>query len=115
MFLAQQSEFFELLQSVDSDFVGVMLILTTIFSFVTVIVFVVTVSRTIQSVLVVRSSQRMVEGLLAKGYSVDEVERLVYGHKGWNAFSRMVGRCRDAIRRNNAPGRHPAPPVKMPV
>ncbi len=117
MLLAQQSqsEFFEFLRSIDSDMVGAMMIVGTIFFFVTLIVAMVTISRTVQDIVLIRSNRKMVEQLLASGYSVDDVERLVYGQNRWNVLTRMLGRCRKANYSNEMPVHQPRPPVKMPV
>jgi len=76
---------------------------------------IVTISRTIQDIVLVRGNRRMVEDLLAKGYTVDDVERLVYGQNRWNMLTRILQRCRRSSSTSQSPLQSPRPPVKMPA
>lgn len=95
----------ELLQNMNPDVLGAAMILGTILFFVTVVVSIVTICQTITRLAVVRSNKSLVQDLLSKGYSVDDVERLVYGQAGWNKLTR-------AIRKIGKSKNRAVPPVK---
>ena len=112
-----QNELFELLQQIDDEFLGVVLLISTIGVFITIITAIVTVFRTINNITVTRMQQSMVKNLLAQGYSVDDVERLAYGTHRWGPKIRHIVQSAKSrlarMRPSQAPGRPPMPPVKQ--
>ena len=82
--LLGQSDFVELLQTIDDDMLGVVLIISTVGIFSTLIVTIVTIARTVNNLLLTRMQHSMVKNLLSQGYSIQEVERLAYGNQRWS-------------------------------
>lgn len=117
-----KSDFIEILQLFDNDLLGVVLVLTTIGTFVTLIVSVLSIVRTWNNIAQMRMNQSLVKELLNQGYSVDDIERIVYGGQQWgkrfkrlvdtarNGFSKVASR-REFARRNEFAT--PVPPVKQ--
>ncbi len=87
-----ESDFIEVLRQIDDDVLGAVMILSTIGFFLTLLVTIVGVIRTFNNVTLTRMNHNMVSGLLAKGYSVEEVERLTYGNQRWGNKLRNVVR-----------------------
>ena len=114
-----KSEFIEFLELFDNDLLGVVLVLMTIGTFVTVIVSIVSITRTWNQIAHQRMNQAMMKDLLNQGYSVDDVERLVYGAPRWTSrFKQMVKSARDTFsrsRRQREQVNQPLPPVKQPA
>ena len=114
-----QTEAMNLLQQIDNDILGFVLILSTIGIFIISIVSIVAVFRTFNNVLLTRMNHSMVKSLLAKGYTIDEVERLTYGNQNWGRKIRNA--VRSATTKHNRfknrfpDGTQPAPPVKQSV
>lgn len=110
-----KSEFIEFLELFDNDLLGVVLILTTVGTFVTAIVTVVSVSRTWNNLAQQRMNQSLMKDLLSQGYSVDDIERLVHGSPRWtNRFKQFVKSAKDTlIRRKPQYNNQPMPPVKQ--
>ena len=104
--LVAASESFQLLERIDPDFLGAIAMVTTIFSFILMITTVVTVCRTYQKVALARMQNQMINELLAKGYSVDEIQQIVLGQKR-NVLTRFFDG-----RRQTYVDQRPAPPVK---
>lgn len=103
---AAHSSFFDLFQKVDPDFLGVMGILTTVFTFVFLMVAISTISRTIQNISIARMQNQMINELLAKGYSVQDIQQLVHGSRK-NVLFRFFDNNRQTY-----VNRQPSPPVK---
>ena len=82
-----ESSLIELLQTMNPDVLGATLVVGTIFFFMSLIVSVVTVCNTLTHIVALRSNKSLVQDLLSKGYSVDDVERLVYGPSGWKKLT----------------------------
>lgn len=111
-----QNDFFELLQHVDQEFLGAILVIATIGIFITTIVTVVTLARTVNNVTTTRMQHSMVKNLLAQGYSVEDTERLAYGNYRWGHKLRHFvhsAKTRLARMRHPQPARYPMPPVKQ--
>ena len=109
LYTLADSSFFDLVERVDPDIIGAMGILTVIMVFTLSIVSVVTVSRTIQNVSLARMHRQMINEMLAKGYSIDEIQQLVTGRRK-SVFSRFFdGRRQEYV--NNAP----SPPLKTSI
>ncbi len=111
----------ELLKHVDGEILGAVFILGTIGIFISFIVVVVSIARTWNNIAVARLNQNLVQELLAKGLTVDDVERLVYGSQGWgrrfskvfqNAKSHMADMRRRKYYRYET---QPVPPMKHSV
>ena len=116
--LAQQTNsLFSLIKEINPEMLGVVMILATIGIFVATIVTVVTICSTWSNMSMMRMSHSLVKDLLNQGYSVDDIDRLVYGNQGWgrklkqfvrNTKKQMTGSPQDYSNR-------PAPPVKQAV
>ena len=93
---------------VDSEFIGVALILTTIGTFGALIAVSITLIHTVKSIWLARISRSMISELLAKGYSPDEVAMLIHGKKKsgfkWLSFGKTEMPVSDKSQ--------PVPPVK---
>jgi hypothetical protein len=87
-----ESDFIEVLQQIDNDVLGAVMILSTIGFFLTLLVTIVALFRTFNNVMLTRMNHTMVNSLLAKGYSVEEVERLTFGNQRWGYKLRNVVR-----------------------
>ena len=116
--LFAQSDLMEVLQIFDNDLLGAVLVLMTIGTFVTVIVSIVSITRTWNNLSQIRMNQALVKDLLNQGYSVDEIERLVYGGgPSWsNRFKRMMQSARESFgkaSRRYEYANNPVPPVKQ--
>lgn len=103
---AANSDFFRLIEKIDPDFLGAILLVSSILTFLLLIVSVVFVLRTIQNVSLAKMQNQMVNELLAKEYSVDEIQQLVYNHRR-NVLFRFFDN-----RKQSYVNRHPSPPVK---
>ena len=111
-----QSELFQLLQQIDEEFLGAVLIIATVGTFITVIVTVVSLARTVNNVALTRMQHSMVKNLLAQGYSVDDTERLAFGNYRWGHRLRhfvQSAKTRLARARHPQPTHYPMPPVKQ--
>ena len=114
--LLASSPIFDLLQSLDPDVLGAALIVGTILFFVSVIVSVVTICTTFTNLAAMKNNRALVEDLLNKGYSVDDVERLVYGQGGLGKLSRALNRSiRSGVSRFKKRPPRTSPPVKAAV
>lgn len=118
MLAQSNSEFLEFLKLIDSDILGVVFIIGTIGFFVSLIVMVVAITRTWNNIAMVRMNQRLVQELLQKGYSVDDIERLAYGqawsHRFCKIFRSAKSQFENYVNRNKRENR-PVPPYKQPV
>lgn len=79
--LFADSAFLNIVDRIDPDIVGAIGIVTVVMTFVLAIVTVVTITRTIQNITLARMHRQMVNEMLAKGYSVGEIDQLVNGHR----------------------------------
>jgi hypothetical protein len=101
-----KSDFMQLVERIEPEFLGAILIVAVVFSFVTLIVTIVSFTQMIQKITIVRTNHRLIEHLLAQGMSADDIERLVFGKKRWPSLSKMM-------RRHNIQNAHPpVAPVK---
>ena len=111
---AQSSGIVEVIESINPDILGTVMILGTIGFFVTSIVTVVTISGSITNMKVVKMHHAMVKDLLKQGYSVDDIERLTMGQGIGGQVKKLV---RAATNRLTKPGQQnanrPVPPVKQ--
>ena len=112
-----QNDFVELLQHVDQEFLGaIVMVIATIGIFITAIVTVVTLARTVNNVPMTRMQHSMVKNLLAQGYSVEDTERLAYGNYRWGHKIRhfvIRPKRRLAHMRHPQAMHYPMPPVKQ--
>ncbi len=111
-----QNDFVEFLQHVDEEFLGIVMVIGTIGIFVTTIVTVVTLARTVNNVLMTRMQHAMVKNLLSQGYSVEDTERLAYGNYRWGQKLRHIvssAKTRLAHMRYPQAMQYPVPPVKQ--
>ncbi len=113
--LAQTSQNFEtsLLNRIEPNFLGAILILSVIFGFVIIVVSVVTIFSTIEKITLAKMSKSMVEDMMAKGYSPEEIRMLVQGDRPWEKFRKFFAwsKKKPAEEYTN----RPAPPVKQRV
>ena len=81
--LAQSSEppVFQLMQRIDPALLGTIGLVATILTFLLFIIAMTTICRTYQNVALARMHNQMINELLAKGYSVDEIQQLVSGQR----------------------------------
>ncbi len=101
----------ELLKSLDSDVVGAALILSVIGAAAMSITVVCLIADTFKSITMAKMQKSMIEDMLAKGFTPEEVERLVYGGKAWHKLRRLFQRD---VGKDTA-GNTPRPPVKHSV
>lgn len=95
-----------ILDKVDSDLIGAMGIISIIFSFILAIVVVTSVTRAIQTVTMAKMQRSLIQEMLAKGYSCDEINMLINGkQKG------ILSRLFDSRSQEYVSSR-PVPPVK---
>lgn len=117
MLAQSNSEFIEFLKLFDNDLLGAVLIIGMIGFFVSFIVMVVTIARTWNNIATVRMNQRLVQELLQKGYSVDEIERLAYrGHAWSHRFRQLFHSAKSQLAnlaRRNRYENQPVPPFKQ--
>ena len=115
MLAQQSSSIFSILRDINPEMLGAVMILATIGFFVTSIVTVVTICSTWNNMTALRMHHNLVKDLLSQGYSVEDIERLVYGkqflgRKFKNFFNKakkqMFSSGQDFTNR-------PAPPVKQ--
>jgi len=82
-------------------------------AFLVAIVFIICVTTAIQRVFAIRSSNKLIMELVNKGFTAEEIERIVYGN---TKFGTKVGRffrdARCAFRKDGAIKQNPVPPVK---
>lgn len=121
MLAKSNSEFIEFLKLFDNDILGVVFIMGTVGIFVSFIVVVVTIARTWNNIATARMNQRLVQELLQKGYSVDDIERLAYGGNFWSQrFGKLCQSAKSRLasivkRHQNHYANQPAPPYKQSV
>ena len=111
-----QNDFFELLQHIDEEFLGAILVIATVGFFITAIVSVVTLARTVNNVALTRMQHSMVKNLLAQGYSVEDTERLAYGNYRWgHKLRHFIHSAKTQLSRGRHPHprQYPMPPVKQ--
>lgn len=103
--------------SIFGDALGVILILATIGLIVTLIVTVVCVCRLINNFHIVKMHHRLVNELLQKGYSVDDIERLTVGQgiggKVKKLYRAAANRMNSNVGKSMNPGQKPVPPIKQ--
>ncbi len=119
MLAHSNSEFLEFVKLIDGDVLGAVFIIGTVGIFVSFIVLVVSIARTWNNIAVVRMNQRLIQELLQKGYSVDEIERLAYGGFAWRQRFRKLFRSAKSqfatyVNRNKYENQ-PMPPYKQSV
>ena len=95
-----------ILKRVDPDMIGAMGIVGTVLTFVFGVVLVTSISRAIQSITLARMQRSLIQDMLAKGYSCEEINLLVNG-KQKGVLSRLFdSRSQEYV---NA---RPVPPIK---
>ncbi len=104
----------EILHRIPSEALAAVTIIAVIGALILAITIIGCITTTIQRVVAIRESNRLILELLNQGYSADEIERVVYGNL---KFGKKVGRLfRDArnVFRPSAErhGQMPVPPVK---
>lgn len=107
-----QSQFFELLSRIPEEALAAVLILSVIFSFVTILVVTLRIVDYCKTTTLARMSKEMIEELLAKGYTPQEIEPLVRDTRGWKKMRRSF-QCATTDRPEFFDRqRRPLPPVK---
>ena len=110
MFLAtSDSTFFRLAERIDPNLLGAIGLISVVLTFIFLVVSTVTFCRTLQSLSLAKMQNQMINELLAKGYSVDEIQQLVTGSRRRNVLFRIFDRGRQAYINR------PAAPVKSTV
>ena len=100
------SDLFKLIERTDPELLGAIALISVVLAFALSITMVVTICRTYQNITLAKLQSRMLNDLLAKGYSVGEIQQLVYGQKR-NVLARFFDERREAYVNHR-----PAPPVK---
>lgn len=103
----------ELLNGVDPDMLGVVLLMVVILSFASLIAITVTLIEAIKSVLLARQSRKLIRELLEQGFSPTEVAQLVSDQSRWSKVKNWMRFGREA-EIPVATGRYAVPPVKQP-
>jgi hypothetical protein len=114
------SEVDSVISAMNSEGFTAAVILGIIGTVAVAITFIGCVTTTIQNIVATRMAFKMINELAARGYSAEEVERLVYGDKNFSRkvkqmFARAKGRIGNQLGsdfRESTNGR-PAPPVKQ--
>ena len=97
-----------ILDKIDPDILGAMGIVGTVLVFVFSIITVTSITRAVQGITLARMQRSLIQDMLAKGYSCEEINMLVNG-KQKGILSRLFdSRSQEYV---NA---RPAPPVKNP-
>lgn len=103
---ASESGLIGILNKVDSDIVGAMGIVSIVFSFIFAIVAVTSITHTIQAITMAKMQRNLIQDMLAKGYSCDEINMLING-KQKGILSRLFdSRSQEYVNSS------PVPPVK---
>lgn len=111
--LAQSNDVLRLFQSLPEEAVAAMFILGIVFTFVTVLVISLSAIDSYKSITLAKLSKQMVEELLAKGYTPQEIEPLVNGTSGWKKMRKLFTFAkRGGFDFQDRYGR-PVPPVKQ--
>ncbi|MFK7766877.1 MAG: hypothetical protein AB8B55_06615 [Mariniblastus sp.] len=117
MLAQQSSSFLGIIENVNPEMLGAVMILGVIGVFIATIVTVVSICRTVSNISMLRMNHTFVKDLLKQGYSVDDIDRLVYGNQGWGRklqqFVKNTKRQMSSAR--NEFSNRPAPPVKQPA
>ena len=108
-----------LVDRLDGDVLSAAVILGVIGTVVIVVTVVCSVTSMIQNIAATRMAYNMINDLSKRGYSAEEVERLVYGDKNLSrkvkqAFRRVKGRVASSLagQPEMPAGRHASPPMK---
>ena len=107
-----KSELLEFLSQLPEEALAACLILSIIFTFITVIVTIHSIADAHKSITLARMSKQMIDDLLARGYSPEEIEPLVNGKKGWMKLGKIFGMAKSYFP-DGRKGREPVPPVKQ--
>lgn len=120
-FLAQSSansdaHFFEFLQSLNPDMVGVCMLLTVIGVFGTIIAVSVTLIESRKRIRLAQIQKETVDDLLNRGYALEDIQKLVHGQSGWDKFCGIFNaKSSDVPVDAQTHYRRPVPPNKQPV
>ena len=98
---------FSFLKSLDEDILAPVMILGTIFFFITLVVSVITIFGTYQNVTTAKLKTKLIYELVEKGYQANDIAKIVHGDSnGYRWFQK----------KNSQPesfyGNRPMPPVK---
>ncbi len=108
-----KSELMQLLSRLPEEALAATLILSVVFTFITIIVTVVSIANTHKSITLAQMSKELIEELLAKGYSPREIEPLVNGPNCLDKMRNLFAFVKDKSRFGRRRYRYPAPPVKQ--
>ncbi len=111
--IAQQSdsELFQFLKTLDQDVISAAVILIVIGSFGSLIAISITWLEARKKIKLARIQKETVDDLLNRGYSLNEVERLVFGQSGWDKFCGIFGN-KGEVEEVKQDFRRPVPPQK---
>ena len=107
-----KSEIYQLLSQLPEEALAAILILSLIFTFLTTLVTVMCVADSYKTLKLARMSKELIEDLLAKGYTPQEIEPLVNGPHRWQKMRQLFASLKNRMNHRERPFRHPAPPVK---
>jgi hypothetical protein len=105
-----QSEFMELLSRIPGEALGAVLILSVILSFITILATIMSIVDYHKKTSLARMSKEMIEQLLAKGYTPQEIEPLVNGSNPWKKMRQLFACAQKPHELDRY--RRPVPPVK---
>ena len=106
-----QNEFLAFLSQLPEEALVAVVILSMVFTFITILVTTLTIVDYLKTTTLARMSKEMVEELLAKGYTPQEIEPLVHGTSGWKKMRKLFTFAKDRPEFFDRSGR-PMPPVK---
>ena len=113
---SSNSEIFHIVERMNPELLGAIAMVGTILTFVMVMLSIFVVSRTIQNIYLSRMQNQMLNELIAKGYSVEEIQQLVYNNRRSALFrffdKRSQSYVNRALNRKTVMDRDPAPPIK---
>ena len=103
---ASEGDLIGILNRLDSEMVGALAIVGTVLFFILAVVTIRTITGAIQRITLARMQRSLIQDMLAKGYSCEEINMLVNGkQKG------VLSRLFDSRSQEYVNGR-PVPPVK---
>ena len=110
-----ESELYQLLTQLPEEALAAVFILGVIFSFATIIVTVISFAVSFRSVRLAQLSKDLIEELIAKGYTPQEITALVHGPNRWSKIQELFTFARNRTPFHCRHDRYPAPPVKQTV
>ena len=100
-------------EHLNNDVQSISAMIAILGAFVLAIVFVICVTTTVQRVIAIRASNKLIMELVSKGFTAEEIERVVYGNtKLGTKVGRFFRDAKNAFRKDGGVEATPVPPVK---